>query len=260
MGIIIPDNHISIVTESDVFSICKPLFESSKITYFHYSRIYKNGLTFGLVTNSKWHKYVLENNYVPPQCELKSGIHLKRETNPSAAKAAQTHFNLNSFINLVKEKDQYIEVCGFASNMGNIIGYYIDNLSLLNKFVLYFKEKAHDLIDLSCSQAVLMEHYAKYFSNTRIIFDNSDKLSKALDLEKYHFGDKSKKEYVTFQELQCLRYLATGRSPKEIGQILKISHRTVETHINTMKQRFGLNYKHQLIALFEKNDLGDYFS
>ncbi|WP_341793688.1 helix-turn-helix transcriptional regulator [Rickettsia endosymbiont of Ceutorhynchus obstrictus] len=40
---------------------------------------------------------------------------------------------------------------------------------------------------------------------------------------------------------------------KEIGRILNLSPRTVEHHLNKVKQKTGLLYKSQLIGEFLKN-------
>ena len=60
------------------------------------------------------------------------------------------------------------------------------------------------------------------------------------------------KIYLTKKDLLCLRMLASGKTMKEIGSQLKISPRTVEAHLNTIKNKTGLLCKSQLITFFEK--------
>ena len=49
------------------------------------------------------------------------------------------------------------------------------------------------------------------------------------------------------RQKQCLFFLVYGKSAKIIARILNISHRTVETHIETLKVKFGCHSKSDLI-------------
>lgn len=59
---------------------------------------------------------------------------------------------------------------------------------------------------------------------------------------------------LTPRELQCLYYLVKGMSCKQIAAALCISKRTVECHVNHLKEKFGVSSKNDLIrASFEEN-------
>lgn len=61
-------------------------------------------------------------------------------------------------------------------------------------------------------------------------------------------------QYLTRRELQCLFYLAKGYSAKKIAKKFNISPRTVETHVNNLKDKFSVSSKSDLIAAcFERN-------
>jgi DNA-binding CsgD family transcriptional regulator len=49
------------------------------------------------------------------------------------------------------------------------------------------------------------------------------------------------------REREVLRYLADGKSNKEIGVILSISTRTVETHRARLMRKLGLHSMNQLV-------------
>lgn len=51
------------------------------------------------------------------------------------------------------------------------------------------------------------------------------------------------------RDVQCLVYLLMGKSPKQIGRILNISHRTVESYIQQLRERVKC---HNRSALIEK--------
>ena len=52
---------------------------------------------------------------------------------------------------------------------------------------------------------------------------------------------------ITSREREILRMLAEGRTAKEIGSVLGISHKTVAFHRNNVKQKFGLRKTVELI-------------
>ncbi|WP_231289191.1 helix-turn-helix transcriptional regulator [Rickettsia bellii] len=59
---------------------------------------------------------------------------------------------------------------------------------------------------------------------------------------------------LSYRETECIiYYLSLGNSMKEIGSILNLSPRTVEHHLNSIKQKTGLLYKSQLVKEFIKN-------
>jgi len=53
------------------------------------------------------------------------------------------------------------------------------------------------------------------------------------------------------REKECLSYFRQGRSNREIAAFLNISTRTVETHVNSIKNKFACNTKSQLLDKLE---------
>lgn len=50
------------------------------------------------------------------------------------------------------------------------------------------------------------------------------------------------------RELECLRWVAAGKTDKEIGIILSLSHETVKWHIDGARARFGSSTRAQAVA------------
>ncbi|MCH9644404.1 MAG: helix-turn-helix transcriptional regulator [Gammaproteobacteria bacterium] len=56
---------------------------------------------------------------------------------------------------------------------------------------------------------------------------------------------------LTHREKQCIKYLLKGFTMKEVGRMMNISHRTVESHIANMKNKLGFsNTKKMVFYLF----------
>lgn len=59
----------------------------------------------------------------------------------------------------------------------------------------------------------------------------------------------------TNRELECLHYFAIGKSSSEIGELLDISKRTVESHIKNIKSKVGVKKTTALIYYAVKQHL-----
>lgn len=64
----------------------------------------------------------------------------------------------------------------------------------------------------------------------------------------FYLTTTSKTDYLTQRELDVLKFLLYGRTAKEIGLQLRISYRTVETHINLIKEKLGCRSKSEIIS------------
>lgn len=49
------------------------------------------------------------------------------------------------------------------------------------------------------------------------------------------------KYQLTKRERECLQWIANGKSAYEISVILNISQRTVEAHLSSSKEKFGVS-------------------
>lgn len=70
-------------------------------------------------------------------------------------------------------------------------------------------------------------------------------LLKSLGMEQY----LEKAPLLSQRERQCLRCLLEGKTAKETATIYKISHRTVESHFEKIKQKLKCTYKRDLFAI-----------
>ena len=64
-------------------------------------------------------------------------------------------------------------------------------------------------------------------------------------------------DLLTTREIECLNWAAEGKSDWEIGQILKISSKTVNYHIENTKRKFGVPTRVQaIVSAFRHGKLG----
>lgn len=62
-------------------------------------------------------------------------------------------------------------------------------------------------------------------------------------------------QHLTERESECLQWVIQGKTSDEIAIILSISRRTVEMHLNRVKEKFNCHKLTQLVYLAAKEGL-----
>ncbi len=86
-------------------------------------------------------------------------------------------------------------------------------------------------------------------SNNNLLFKK-----KSLDLIKTIFNDGEPLN-LTEREAQCLYHLSEGKSAKETAKLINVSQRTVEFHLNNIKEKVGCRTKIELLAKIKINSV-----
>lgn len=60
--------------------------------------------------------------------------------------------------------------------------------------------------------------------------------------------DKGEKVRLSRRQQECLFFLVRGKTAKEIGRILSLSHRTVEYYFDEIKNKLGCQSRREVIA------------
>ncbi len=243
--------------------ICSPLFSSFGFTTFAYLRFLNNGKLLHVSTNHDWlqfyagqnlfndvERYKNEINSIP---ENGIGYFLRStKVSPDFASLLEK-FDLWHAISIYIRHPNYCESYCFATVADNhqIHDLYHNNMDILKHFILYFKSKGHTWLDHSDS--------AKLFTTTSPSFQEDEKflLDKKINeflsqtkVHKFYFGDNQHSITLSPRQAECLVHLSNGKSTKEIGKKIGISHRTVETHLELLKHKVGRHTKSDLVNYF----------
>lgn len=279
--------------ESQFQSICDPLF-SLGIKWFGYIKIFQDG-SYLLAAPS--HKELLRQyclhikcQGISPTIEIESSpvglSHYSMFSSdiavPNKEDDAILHlfysFGLWPIFVIYKNRLDFIEVYCFAMDKGDncSMGFYLNNLSILEHFCCYFNDRAKDIID--CSDKRKLGLFDQKFNllnkeNKKLFDCQIEEFLKKTSLQKrglsiiedkiFPLGEEGKRhkpEYytrgisgkdflspLTHRQKECLFLLTRGKTAKQIGQTLRISHRTVETHIVSLKNKMHCTTKDQLI-------------
>lgn len=273
------DNYLSYFSPNEINDICEPLFNSTEIDYFLYTKIYLDGTRIFLTTHNDFLKWSYGNkHFVSKQINsIQTGIHLTKDLPkfiPSSESSkintqiigAYNYFNINFIENgidlIFKNCSEFYEVFEFASSINNrsLVDFYMNNLDILNHFALYFKDRAKKLIkiadknkpgsknNLRLSSKILDKNINRprknFYQATRI---------KSIPITSYNCDI-----YLSSREIECLAYLILGYSAKETAKIVSISPKTVEFYIDSSKQKLCCHSTSELIKKIFKFNIISY--
>lgn len=259
-----PLKHISFSSSQDIAAICSPLKEIFGIDFFMYQRNFLDQKTRIIKSSSLLcnRADVLEFIWFYPKIEREpakynfaslSQYFIIDTTQPQFAALLRENCHLYNILC----KDEKISdtewdhfIFGTFAPSSGIINTYLNNTHLLNKFILFFKQQAHQLLDLA---------YNNKLSSGRMI-DTLDE--PRLDVNPFSLPESNhsflscrngKQIKVPAAEVKCLKLLYHGRTAKESAKILNLSPRTVETLWNRSKGRFECMTRGDLLDILEKN-------
>jgi DNA-binding CsgD family transcriptional regulator len=246
----LPKNHHSLVHAPEVKQICADFFKKTPITHFTYSRLYNNGKAMVLVSDSEYHAHFWKKNYNEEFFNhYNPGIYLARSLCSNAIRDA-AEFQINFPMMQIYEKHGYHEGIGLgaSANDSSILEFYLNNIDIIESFLYYFKYRAESLIEESNKYLLLPAKKPIQLSQTNK--NRPPTIKKPL---RYIISTARGEHHITSREYDCLKLLSNGFTSKQIAQCLRVSHRTVEAHLNNIKQRLNLSYKDELIAVFMSN-------
>lgn len=261
--------HASLDLSGDVFNICEPFFQRYQLNGFSYARIYPDGSRTELWSDALAldhtffkRKYILgayTPNYFSEE-ERFAFFQLKVSAYPKIWKEKFTKqladqrdfFNHDHSFIVVNREPSFCEYFFYYAprEAHSILNFYINNLNILDSFAANFKSTATDLITIADNHRIPMPGCSLIKSSNSF----SSNCSKDLLC---HSTKLSRRE----QEIAAL--MLNGKVAREVGDLLHISQRTVESHIEHMKQKANCYKKSELIEylcnnrkqIFSENEL-----
>lgn len=250
----------------------------NKIFYFSFSRVYKNGKVVFLCTDNDWVRIKFDSKlfdydgFFPDEkniIEQNHNIYLYTGEALPGNRLQNYFFNDDKWnsIDLYVRTKNYVDVGHFASTRNNTkaLDFYINNLSLLREYLFQFTQRFQneinlfrDSYDLSLLRETVSENKIvppvneKLFSAKNTNFQIRERnMKKNLPKIPLYFG--SSKIFLSLRETQCIFYLARGKTSKEVAKSLDISPRTVETYLNSIRLKTGIQSKSTLLDIFFDN-------
>jgi DNA-binding CsgD family transcriptional regulator len=259
--IILPEKHISLTSSTDIDEILKPL-KKLGILYFTYMRNYPDCSQVYLSNDSSWvEAYYGQRLYETSQFQLapesyRSGkIVWPAQSDLPVYQYGREYLKSDNGVTIIKKSGNYTEFYFFSSSVNNngIVNVYVNNMAILEKFVLYFNDRAERILaKAEKSKLVLPPHiYQQSINNITISIPTPDIIDNVLDemqIKKYrikHEGYYNIK--LSSRELECIFLYHKGKTAKETARALNISQRTVETYFENIKNKLNCYSKDQVV-------------
>lgn len=262
--------HFSLQSSSEVAKICDEILKDLSITFFNYIKIHHDGSRSMLTNNASWIEYFYKQRLyesdaaIDVEYLLPKGYFLWSElrTYDPAFSDGREFFNIDNGLSFVIKQKKSTVIYIFASTRDNIAinGFYLRNIDLLKRFILYFNDKAQPLIEQANEQRIILPR-------KQIITDRQVNTLLLTDQQRKAFLDKTdidrffleEEVYLTKRQAECAVYSLNGLTSKQIGKLLNLSYRTVESYIDNVKEKLGANSKEELDQEITRAGLLDVF-
>lgn len=274
MPVILPENHFTLLSGDEMDQICQPL-KTLGITCFNYTKLCRDGSNLQLTNRPLFLKdFYAEGLYRQGRFEHTdekrgSGYVLSSMLDEAAQKVftfARNYHDIDHVITITKKGKSDVEFYHFGGprQMITLPNFYLNNIDLLERFIVYFHEKAHSLVHEAHKHRIYHSKDGALSTEDNLLAMKQlcllDKHStvrqqflEQLQLKNYHLIHHDQKVAVSKREVDCLRELLKGLTAEEIGRKLFISRRTVETHFSHVKDKLQCSTKSQLIGKLRQN-------
>jgi LuxR family quorum-sensing system transcriptional regulator SolR len=246
--------------------LCEPL-KLFGITNFAYVQITRDNRCFRIGNHSEYTKIFFEtecyNRYdinrwdcsVTKENSTRSYIW---NVDPSGCNAdARLSAGIWNGITIYRKINGLKEVWAFGGTLqdNNLPFFFLNNLDLLLKYMTYFKSESQDILDLSDKSKSIQITLNEQDPSFILDGGQFESFNKKIQIRRYLLEANEGKFWLTAKELKCLVYKNQGLSAKEVARVLDISNRTVETHLDNIKIKSGMENVSQVLSLCKSEGL-----
>jgi DNA-binding CsgD family transcriptional regulator len=247
----------------DVQEICKPFFEKLGITYTDYARFYPDGRVILLGSDKHYVNYFLNDKAFydkTPNKIISTGFHLWSEyIDPSFLSRASAKFHYSHGVTIITEMNNYQEVFNIATYPDNhkILDFYLNYQSIIQQMIAYFRHQAKKLIHKFEDKPLIIPTAIKYALSTPPLDKLSQEITKLINSEFSSCTIQVNNIAIPLsrREAQCLYLLHQGKTTKEIGKILDISHRTIEIYLNQIRLKITAKNRIELLSKIDRSQV-----
>lgn len=268
--IILPKNHISLTSANMIEELLTPL-KKLGVIHFTYMRNYPNLSQIYLSSNANWTEdYFNEQLYDSSQFQndpkhyTSQYIIWPQYSHLRCYEYGREKFNSDNGMTIIKKRDEFAEFYFFSGSKENreIINTYVNHLDIFEKFILYFDDRAENILSKAMKQKLVLPStlYASVVENTEAEFqltpEDIDQINIDIKPKKYRVKQKGFNNIkLSSKELDCIYYMIKQRmTAKETAQVMGISHRTIESYFNNIKLKLSCDSKSDFIKFFLKEN------
>lgn len=244
-------DHFFMTTSGQVDKIIQPLKDYFGLTSFVYLKSFNDGSEIRLSNQPEWLSYFYEHELYKfslferhPSEYIKAYVPWTGLTIYNTVLEKARQFNIDHGITFIEPCADGCEFffIGTKVDRADVMPKYLANIDLLRRFLDHFREKAGPLIQEASHHKITIPGK----------FDAAPKLFCLKELNRSGFLNEPDFVEFTARELECMRLLAKGYTQKMIAKELDISIRTVETHLNHVKDKTHTHSRGELVQYLLK--------
>lgn len=169
-------------------------------------------------------------------------------------------FNIWNGIELCYKCDDYIENFYFAGTRTQEIEntFYLENIEILKFFTFYFRSICSNILEQAHSNKLIPEKsFPSFFDLCQFSQNTKSSISfnSLFPIKKFYLDGHLSNVYLSIRELECLSLLGKGYSVKQIALHVGISSKTVNSYIDRIRIKTGINSTSQLVFLYHSSSL-----
>lgn len=243
---------------------------SFKISFLSYRKLDTNGNLLLLSPHTEWQKVSLSNRYYISKPLFKKIIKHNDSifqthfwSNQIYEPLCQALYDLNLWygISIFKKQSTHVDIFSFCTSreQPDVVNTYLNYSNILQHFIFYLIEKLNSTTNNYLPQAkISLEHFNENDANNASLSQsNINAFLTATPIEKYSFNLNGLNITLSCNQKKVLHYLSQGKSYKEIASLMSISPRTVEAHIQNLKNKFRCYTKSEIVNKGVLNYFGD---
>ncbi|MDO8953550.1 MAG: helix-turn-helix transcriptional regulator [Gammaproteobacteria bacterium] len=230
------DQHVSFQTEYAARELYKPFGNRVKVNdFWHVSINHRTKIIHFITTTAVGNRIIVNKGSPLNADELKPGIRYLAASDSSAERyKINKALNIYNTLEFTQKQGDITSMFGFGTSRRGpeVLNEYLANLHLFQQFIRNFEHDAKDILRIT--------HLAPtpLLSN---IEDKTDKNGTIILL------DNNQSIKLSNREIEVLTLLSYGSSAKSSALKLGLSPRTIETHIESLKNKLNLRRKVDLI-------------
>ena len=251
------DNHVTLSSSAEIDAIISPLKQHLGVTSLVYHHSFNNGSEIRLTNQPQWVKHFHEqglyrvSGFEKKPSEYQSGFVVWSSlTHHSPILNEARIFNIDHGITIMNKTTEGCEFffIGTTPDKPYVTNLLLNNMDFLHRFILYFKEQANPLIQQARANSILIpDKFATVNSEEQGIPYHSlaFNFNHVLKIKRFHLDNNIT---LTEREVACAKLLLQGKSARSIAETLFISPRTVETHLQHIKEKLNCQTKEDLTS------------
>lgn len=250
-----------------VKDICKEYFRKLDLHFFGHVTVSPDGKYHFMCSKHDWPEYRFVREESTPigfklYNKIKNSIFLPRMDSGADLGwseqdmlIAKDRFGIQNPLVIFQKFTDHYE--GFFFDLHDQKAYekYLQHFDVFENFIFYYKDKAHELLKKASENRLQVHERHLQVSNLQVPTSNTNVQDDMLLPKQYFLMHKANCVSVSRREYQCLSLLAHGEKFKEIARSLKLSDRTVETHLVNLKHKLSIDSLGQAIEIYWKNRL-----